>query len=434
MHAYPFFIELRLGYIDPKVRLTIRDVRDHFQLGSKCHRVPHMTLFGPFQFRQGYGLKNFWQIAEAITKNIYELPFTIDGWEGLQGSHGKVVAFRVVPSETLLNLRRDLSGALCPIVHSKSPWDCDGGDSWFHITLAMRLSDREYASVWKYVGGDEIERGNSASSLFTRLLSTIFQGSRKGQRNVTPLYFPGAGLRISLLNQQRILAEYDLIRQRWLSREEALSRREYSKTLAYYRKYRGLELTASRQTPGPTEFVIGDLHLGHSNIIRYCARPFSTKNVDEMDDVLIRNWNYCVKSTDQVYFLGDLAVGERTAMDYRRYLNGSIVHIQGNHDGGVPNTRKDHHLHSSGIDFRLVHDPNDAVYSSQFNGWIIHGHTHNNNLNRYPFFDPINQKINVSAEVVGYQPVSLPFLANLIRTRSDQIPTIWDSWTHCVLD
>ncbi len=278
----------------------------------------------------------------------------------------------------------------------------------------------------RYIEGSERVGGTSSSSLYSRLLAMIFREPTVDRRNVNPLYLPVSGPRITILSQQKIRAEYDLVRRRWLSREEALSSREYSKTLSKFSRYHGLELNSPRYTQSPTEYVIADLHLGHENIIRYCARPFSRKNVEEMDEVLIRNWNYCVISTDRVYFLGDLAFGERSAMEYRKRLNGSIIHIRGNHDSGVPDARKELMLHSSGIDFRLVHDPKEIDRSLNFDSWTIRDHTHNNDLKRYSFFDPFNKKINVSAEVIGYQPVSIPFLADLIRTRTDRIATIWD--------
>lgn len=48
-----------------------------------------------------------------------------------------------------------------------------------------------------------------------------------------------------------------------------------------------------------------DTHFGHSNIIAYCSRPFGS--AEEMDRVLIQNWNARIRQGDTVYHLGDLA-------------------------------------------------------------------------------------------------------------------------------
>lgn len=232
-----------------------------------------MTLFGPFDLRNGHGLWDVRSAVETIAADIYELPFTIDGWEGRPTDHGRVIAFRVRPSGELLAFRRNLAGRLCPIAVSKSRWDCDGRDSWFHVTLAMGLPDRTYRTVMEYVEGSKAGYGGTSSpSLLARLLSVLLGRRRSGEDGIRPPYLPVSGLRVTILNRSEILAECDLVQKRWLARQESLSGREYARTLAYHRKHRGIELVAPRFAAGPEAFVIGDHHLGHA-IINPVLRP-----------------------------------------------------------------------------------------------------------------------------------------------------------------
>ena len=53
----------------------------------------------------------------------------------------------------------------------------------------------------------------------------------------------------------------------------------------------------------------------------------------------------------------------------------------------------------------MVHDPDDAPPA--FDGWVVHGHLHDSDLRRFPFFDPASRRINVSVETAGYAPVPL---------------------------
>lgn len=78
-------------------------------------------------------------------------------------------------------------------------------------------------------------------------------------------------------------------------------------------------------------FVISDTHFGHENIIRYCNRPFA--NADEMDKVLIKNWNETVSNKDTVVHLGDFALGNKEYISsIVSKLNGRKILIMGNHD------------------------------------------------------------------------------------------------------
>ena len=47
-------------------------------------------------------------------------------------------------------------------------------------------------------------------------------------------------------------------------------------------------------------YLIGCTHFGHKNIVKLANRPF--QSIDEMDDVLIQNWNRTVKAKDIVVF------------------------------------------------------------------------------------------------------------------------------------
>ena len=48
-------------------------------------------------------------------------------------------------------------------------------------------------------------------------------------------------------------------------------------------------------------YYTADLHLGFARILKACTRPFAS--VEEMDEVLIRNWNETVGNQDTVYIL-----------------------------------------------------------------------------------------------------------------------------------
>jgi len=75
----------------------------------------------------------------------------------------------------------------------------------------------------------------------------------------------------------------------------------------------------------------GDEHFGHSKILEYCERPF--KDVDEMDEVLIKNFNEVVKPDDTTIHIGDFTLKNlNEAGKYWRRLNGEHIFLVGSHD------------------------------------------------------------------------------------------------------
>jgi calcineurin-like phosphoesterase family protein len=82
---------------------------------------------------------------------------------------------------------------------------------------------------------------------------------------------------------------------------------------------------------GSKIFFTSDSHYGHSNILKFCDRPF--EDVEEMDRMLIENWNKKVPHDGLVFHLGDFAWGGYEFWKkIRDQLNGDIILIKGNHD------------------------------------------------------------------------------------------------------
>lgn len=78
-------------------------------------------------------------------------------------------------------------------------------------------------------------------------------------------------------------------------------------------------------------YFTADSHFCHSNIIKYCKRPFA--NIAENDEEIIRRWNEKVPEDGIVFHLGDVAFGDPERVDnILERLNGTIYLVIGNHD------------------------------------------------------------------------------------------------------
>lgn len=78
-------------------------------------------------------------------------------------------------------------------------------------------------------------------------------------------------------------------------------------------------------------YFTADHHFNHTNIIKFCNRPFAT--VEEMNTTMIARWNEVVKHDDTVYHLGDFTLeGPVVAEQFFAALNGHIGVIPGGHD------------------------------------------------------------------------------------------------------
>jgi len=414
-----FLIEIRLARTKWRVKRTTEEIARVFSIGDFSEKHPHVTLFGPFSLQSGITIPHLLKTVEAAAKPFSPVPFFIDGYDMNQGLNGAVIAYRVIPTDPLTDLNDAVSSSVGRLAQTVNIWDTDPEQKWFHVTVANRLDRKRGSAIFRQLTGQEAVNP-ATNGTAPRILDRIreaFGEPVTPQAAVlpSPPLLDEDGLRISVINGDKILAEYDLVQHRWFSPRAQHAAAEWQRSMKLFRRTSGIELTAPRYNSHHDLYVMSDLHLGHANIIKYCSRPFPHDAAEEMDEMLIRNWNYIVRSGDRVFHLGDLCYGPlaKSPIEYLQRLNGSITMIEGNHDSDTPVACRQESLVWNNIPFILVHDPSHAPDIP--GSWVIHGHHHNNNLKEFPFINFEKRRINVSAEVIRYKPVSLDYLSNLIK-------------------
>ncbi len=196
-----------------------------------------------------------------------------------------------------------------------------------------------------------------------------------------------------------------------------------------------------------------DHHLGHQNIIEFSNRPFwhqirvnsafgdgwtDAPDVEKMNAVLRDNHNDLVADDDEVWFVGDLALGrQQTTVPYFKEWKGRKFLIPGNHDSCHPMHPKYKRFvglyedagftilptqvrtEVAGIPVLVCHFPywEDFVHNGNSSGvyrvdkfsglrpdddggWLIHGHTHS------PDTLTKERQIHVGVDAWDYRPVS----------------------------
>ena len=153
-------------------------------------------------------------------------------------------------------------------------------------------------------------------------------------------------------------------------------------------------------------FFVADTHFGHEAMIRFENRPF--KDIRDMEQKIIKNWNETVAQEDRVFVLGDFAFGDKAEVTRLcRSLNGKKTLVLGNHDTQSPGWYRE-----CGFDeasawpiiiegfWILSHEP---LYINENMPYAnIFGHVHGNPT----YKDFCRQSICVCVERSGYRPIS----------------------------
>jgi calcineurin-like phosphoesterase family protein len=166
-------------------------------------------------------------------------------------------------------------------------------------------------------------------------------------------------------------------------------------------------------------FITSDQHWGHWNektggIITLANRPF--KDVNHMNEHMVKAWNERVGPKDIVYHLGDIFWHVDVARKILPRLNGQIKLILGNHDWWYKDIEADekfewhnsgrlqilpaiHRININKTKIWLCHYPMRCWEGSFQGAMHLYGHVHGTiEKERLP------RSMDMSVDVAGYQP------------------------------
>lgn len=176
------------------------------------------------------------------------------------------------------------------------------------------------------------------------------------------------------------------------------------------------------------KFFTADTHYFHQELLGdndFAPRTF--KNVAQMHQVMIQNWNKVVKENDTVYHLGDVAMhpayekGFPEVLMILRQLKGKIIFIKGNHDTraffnylaqndpGMANGEAKFAFEDVGALIKFNHHQYYLTHYPMLLGVTknirnLHGHIHHYSV---PIAEDLN--IGVDAPEIAFLPEKLPF-------------------------
>ena len=176
-----------------------------------------------------------------------------------------------------------------------------------------------------------------------------------------------------------------------------------------------------------------DYHFCHANVIKYDERPF--KNVDEMHEALIENWNHYVAEDDVVFYLGDLSFDKngKQTQELVNQLKGQIHYIMGNHDK-EKDIRKlnrfetiSDYVNLSVLDpdnprkyqdIMMMHYPILSWDKAHHGAWHLHGHCHGSLMKdtNYDWYYK-NKVMDVGCCMTDYHPLHYTDVKQIMSTK-----------------
>ena len=156
-----------------------------------------------------------------------------------------------------------------------------------------------------------------------------------------------------------------------------------------------------------TVFFTADTHFGHGGALGLYRRPFAS--VAAMDAAMAANWQALVTSSDEVWHLGDFAVGRRVdAAGLLAALPGRKHLVTGNNDPvattalpGWASVQAYSELVVDGTALVLCHYAFRTWRDMGRGAWNLHGHSHGR-------LKPMPRQADVGVDAWACRPVTLP--------------------------
>jgi len=146
-------------------------------------------------------------------------------------------------------------------------------------------------------------------------------------------------------------------------------------------------------------YFTADEHFGHTNIIKYCNRPFN--NAEEMDEQLIKNHNEVVGTDDTVYHVGDFTLKNKEYADkIINRLTGKHIFLMGSHDNWNKELPYVIELSVDEIYVVMCHYAMRVWPRSHYDSVMLYGHSHGK-------LPPQKNSHDVGVDNNNYYPVTL---------------------------
>lgn len=173
-------------------------------------------------------------------------------------------------------------------------------------------------------------------------------------------------------------------------------------------------------------YFTSDLHFGHKNIIKYESenRPFAS--VEEMNEVLVENWNSTISEGDTVYMLGDIFMGggKDLVEEIMPRLKGNKILIRGNHDTNnyvkamlpyLENVHDMFNLKHNKQMFVLCHYPMREWFGKEHGAIHLYGHVHSNDHRNGVLVE--KNSYHIGTDTNNLKPISIEQIIKLMEEK-----------------